>query len=117
MTLSPELTTGLVAICSAFVGALPSLISNYLSRKADDKKHMRELIMKIAAENWRFIADNSEAIYPFEHYMIHTALMCDLAFSDKPITENRVNEHIAMVDLVMKSLSEHALLASKIKSQ
>ena len=108
MELTPEQTTGLVAIVSALAGALPGIISGFFTRKAEDKKHLRELVMKTTAENWRFIAENTRAILPFEHYMIHTAMMCDLAFSEEEITEGRTTAHLVKVAAVMKTLEQHA---------
>lgn len=106
--MSPELATGLVAIGSAFIGALPGLISNFLNREADDKKQIRELIMNTAAENWRFIAQNAQVMLPFEHYMIHTALMCDFAFLSEEITEERTAAQLTKVAAVLKVLEQHA---------
>ncbi len=115
MALTPEMTTGLVAIFSALAGAMPGLISGFFARKADDKKHLRELVMKTTAENWRFIAENSNAILPFEHYMIHTAMMCDLAFSSDEITKETTDAHLIKVDAVMEALRTHALSVSPKK--
>ena len=64
--------------------------------------------MKTTAENWRFIAENTRAILPFEHYMIHTAIMCNLAFSEEEITEDRTTAHLVKVAAVMKTLEQHA---------
>ncbi|NOS73439.1 MAG: hypothetical protein HOP36_02625 [Methyloglobulus sp.] len=115
MELTPELTTGLVAIASALVGAMPGIVSGFFTRKADDKKQLRELVMKTTAENWRFVAENTKAILPFEHYMLHTAMMCDLAFSGEEITEERTTAHLAKVDAVMRVLEQHAKSVSNIK--
>ena len=108
MELSPELTTGLVAMGSAAIGALPGLISGFFSRRSEAKKQLRELVMRTTAENWRFIAENARAVLPFEHYMIHTAMMCDLAFSEEEITEGRTTAHLVKVAAVMKTLEQHA---------
>ena len=115
MTLTPELATGFVAIASALVGAMPGIISGFFARKSEDKKQLRELIMKTTAENWRFVAENTRAIHPFEHYMIHTAMMCDLAFSNDEITEERTKSHLEKVAAVMRVLEIHAKSASSIK--
>ena len=114
MILTPELTTGLVAIVSALVGALPGIISGFFASKADDKKQLRELIMKTTAENWRFVAENTRAVHPFEHYMIHTAMMCDLAFSTDEITEDRTKAHLEKVAAVMRVLELHTISASSV---
>ena len=115
MALTPGLTTGLVAIVSALVGAMPGIVSGFFNRRAEDKKQLRELVIKTAAENWRFVAENSRSILPFEHYMIHTAMMCDLAFSSEEITEERTSAHLSKVAAVMRVLELHAKSGSPIK--
>lgn len=117
MTISPELTTGLVAIGSALVGALPGFVSGLVNRKSEDKKQLRELVMKTTAENWRFIVERqaSTRVLPFEHHMIHAAMMCELAFSDEPITEQRTVAHLEKVDAIMVALVKHASSVSTKK--
>ena len=110
------MTTGLIAIGAALAGAMPGLVSGLLSRKAEDKKQLRELVMHTTAANWRFVAENSKAVLPFEHYMIHTSMMCELAFSGKEITEQRTKDHIAKVDLIMMTLAAHAISISTKKT-
>ena len=118
MALSPELTTGLIAIGSALAGALPGLVSGFVNRKADDKKQLRELVLKTAAENWRFISENqaSKFVLPYEHHMIHTAMMCELAFSNEPITAESTAKHLERTDAVMRTLVEHAIAISTRKT-
>ena len=110
------MTTGLIAIGSALAGAMPGLVSGLLSRKAEDKKQLRELVMQTTAANWRFVAENSKSVLPFEHYMIHASMMCELAFSDDEITEQRTKDHIAKVDLIMRTLASHAISVSTKKT-
>jgi hypothetical protein len=105
MQLPSELITGLVAIGSSLVGALPGMISGHLTNKTDEKKQLRELIMKTTAENWRFILENARRAHPFEHYMICTAMMCDIAFSKDKITEEKIKDHLEKVNAVMDMLS------------
>lgn len=105
---TPEIATALLTLAGAIVGALPGLISGFFSRRAEEKKQLRELVMKTTAENWRFIAENAKAVLPFEHYMIHTTMMCDLAFSGNEITEEGVTTHLAKVATIMEALHKHA---------
>lgn len=105
---TPEVTTALLTLAGALVGALPGLISGFFNSRAEEKKQLRELVMKTTAENWRFIAENSKAVLPFEHYMIHTTMMCDLVFSGREITEEALKAHLAKVGTVMEALHQHA---------
>ena len=110
MNISPDVTTALLTLGGAIVGALPGLITSLMKQRSDSKKQMRELVMKTSAENWRFVAENSgqKAIVPFEHYMIHTAMMCEHAFTDKEITVENTTAHLAKVSAVMDTLYSYA---------
>ena len=114
---TPEMATALIALAGAVVGALPGLISGFFARRAEEKRQLRELVIKTTAENWRFIAENSNAVLPFEHYMVHTAMMCDLVFSGKEVTEEAVKTHLSKVGGVMHAMHQHATtMPSKHKS-
>ena len=117
MAISPELTTGLIAIGATLAGALPGLITGFLSRKSDDKKQLRELVLKTSAEHWQFIVEKTQpkAMLPLELYMIHTALMCDLAFGDKKLTPESVKKHLEETSKIMEVMTEHALSVSTKK--
>ncbi len=73
--------------------------------------------MKTAAENWRFIVERqaSKIVLPFAHHMIHAAMMCELAFSDEPITEERTLTYLKKVDSIMRALVKHASSVSSKK--
>ena len=47
--------------------------------------------------------------------MIHAAMMCELAFSDEPITEQRTIAHLEKVDAIMQTLVKHASSVSTKK--
>ena len=114
---TPDVTIALLTLAGAVVGALPGLISGFFIRRADDKKQLRELVMKTTAENWRFIAENSKAVLPFEHYMVHTTMMCDLVFSGKEVTEEAIKTHLAKVGAVMDAMHQHATTAPHKRSE
>jgi len=85
MALSPEELVVVASLGGAAIGSLPSLISAFVSRRAENKRHFNELIFRAATESWKLVAEKSSSriILPLEHYIIHTAKMCEFAFSGK----------------------------------
>ncbi len=77
------------------------------------------MIVKAAIENWKFVAEHSssKAIMPMEHYIIHTAKMCEFAFADTPITPESTKVQLAEIEAIMTVLTEHAHSKSSRKVQ
>lgn len=110
MELSPEMTTGLVAMGSAVIAALPGLITTLMNRGAEEKKQLRELAVQAAIESWKTHAEFSvgRPILPLEHYIVHTVLMFDLALSGKTITPDAMRDHLVGVKEIMDVMVSHA---------
>lgn len=110
MALSPEELVAVVGLGGAVIGALPSLITSLVSGRAEDRRHFNELVFNAAIESWKFTAEKSASrrILPLEHYIIHTAKMCEFAFSGKPVTPETTAQRLKEIEAVMKVLVEHA---------
>lgn len=110
MSLSPEELAVVGTLGGAVIGALPQFISSLLNRRTEEKRHFRELAVRAATESWKFIAENtkSRGILPLEHYIMHTAMMCDFAFSGEKITPEVASAKLKEIDSVMRVLVEHA---------
>jgi len=110
MSLSPEELAVVGTLGGAVIGALPSFISSLLNRRTEEKRHFNELVVKAATESWKFIAENSRsrAILPLEHYIIHTAKMCEFALSGGKVTAETTAQQLQEIDAVMKVLAKHA---------
>lgn len=108
MSLSPEELVAIVGLGGAAIGALPSLITSLVSKRAEDKRHFNELIFNAAIESWKLTAVHSRSIMPLEHYIIHAAKMCEFAFSGKPVTPETTSQQLKEIEAVMKVLNEHA---------
>lgn len=110
MTLTPEELIAIVGLGGVAIGALPSLIISFINRRAEDRHHFSELVFKAAIESWKFIGEKSTVQYilPLEHYIIHTAKMCEFALSGEKVTPETIVLRLKEVDAVMKVLAEHA---------
>ncbi|MHB1084434.1 MAG: hypothetical protein ACYCZA_06305 [Thiobacillus sp.] len=117
MALSPEELVAVVGLGGAALGAFPGLIATFINRRAEDKKHFNELVVKAATENWKFVAEHSQsrAILPLEHYIIHTAKMCEFALSGDPVTPETTEKRLKEIDAVMTVLANHAFSVSTVK--
>jgi hypothetical protein len=108
MPLSHEELIAIVGLGGAVVGALPSLITSLMNRRAEDRRHFNELVFNAAIESWKLVAAHSRSIMPLEHYIIHTTKMCEFALSKKPLTPETTAQHLKEIEAIMKVLSEHA---------
>jgi hypothetical protein len=117
MALSPEELAVVGTICGAIIGALPSFVSSILNRKSDERKNFNELVVKAATKNWKFVAENSKAVMPLEHYIIHTAKMCEFALSGEPLTPETTQKKLSEIDAVMTVLANHAISVASPKKQ
>lgn len=110
MTLSPEVLVAVVGLGGVAIGALPSLITSLVNRRAEDRRHFNELVFNAAIESWKLTAEKSSSriILPLEHYIIHTAKMCEFALSGKPVTPETTAKHLKEIQAIMVVLSEHA---------
>ena len=114
MSLSPEELAVVGTLGGAVIGALPSFITSLLNRRSDTIKHFNELVVKAATENWKFVAEKSSSrvVLPLEHYIIHTAKMCEFALSGEKITPEATEQRLKEIDAVMQVLSKHAYSVS-----
>ena len=119
MALTSEELIAIVGLGGAAIGALPSLITSLFNRRAEDKRHFNELVFKAATESWKFVAENSASrrVLPLEHYIVHTAKMCEFALSGDPVTPETTAVRLKEIDAVMKVLVEHASSVSSGNSR
>jgi hypothetical protein len=110
MALSPAELAVVGTIGGAIIGALPAFVTSLINRRAEERRHFKDMVVKAAMENWKFVAENSasRAVLPMEHYIIHTAKMCEFAFSDEPITPETTKKCLAEIEAIMTVLVEHA---------
>ncbi|HMV16308.1 MAG TPA: hypothetical protein PLD21_09410 [Rhodocyclaceae bacterium] len=110
MSLSPEELAVVGTLGGALIGALPQFVSSLLNRRTEEKRQFRELAVRSAIESWKFIAEHSggAGVMPLEHYIMHTALMCEFTFSGEKVTAEAASEKLREIDSVMQVLFSHA---------
>jgi hypothetical protein len=110
MNLSPQELTIVGTLGGAIVGALPGIISSFLNRRTEERKQFKELVVKAAIESWKTHVElaGNRFMFPLEHYIIHTAKMCEFALSDKKLTPESMDQHLKELSAVMDVLVKHA---------
>lgn len=109
MALSPGELAVLASLGGALVGAVPGLVSSFLSKQSDERKHFKELVFKAATDSWKTHAEiGNGRVLPLEHYIIHTAKMCEVALSDEELTAESMKKQLQKISALMDVLAEHA---------
>jgi hypothetical protein len=50
----------IAAIVGAGVGGFVTLFGQWLTRRSEERRHIRQLVVQTAIENWRFTSDAAE---------------------------------------------------------
>lgn len=108
MPLSPGELAVVASLGGTIVGAVPGLVSSFMSKRLEERKQFKELVVKAAIASWKtHVERGSERMLPLEHYIIHTAKMCEFALADKGVTAESMRAHLQEVSALMDVLTEH----------
>jgi hypothetical protein len=114
MNLSPAELAVFGTLGGAFVAGLFGAIIAFINKRSEEKKHLRELIVKTSTEHWQFVVETAESniMPPLINYIVHTAMMCDLILNKKLSSKNIQNK-LKEIDSLMDVLHHHAIEVSK----
>lgn len=101
------------ALGGAFIGFLSTIIVTYITKRYEEKKHTKELIIKAAIDNWKVTQEsiqkwattsNKQIIMPpLDEYLIHMWQFYKIVLNTK-ITHQNIEEKL----LEAKKISEKA---------
>lgn len=111
-----EMIILLVATLSgAIIGGSISIIITLLNKRAEDRRHLRETLIKTAMENWKIsvkiVQENARSvgkllpIYPLDDYIIHFYALWNL-LTKKKIGQKDIDEVIKKAGGLNKMLEE-----------
>ncbi|MCB2214784.1 hypothetical protein [Desulfofustis glycolicus] len=88
----------------------------FINKRSEEKKHFRELVLKTASDNWKYIAEKSTATVmpPLHTYIVNRVLMCDLAMSKK-LSPEEVKRKLTESSEIMDIILEHSANMAKKK--
>ena len=86
------------ALGGAFIGFLSTAIVTYITKRYDSEKHIKELIIKTAIENWKLKNETAKAssratgipkrMMPLDAYIVHMLKFSDIILNKKLTTKN-----------------------------
>ena len=116
MNISPTVLA-LVAALSALGGVLLTSLFNlwgsHLTRKSEERKHQRQLVINAAIENWKKACDialtkKGAAIYPLDSYIIRMMKLSELCMEQK-IDASNVEQKLKEIDEIGNIVDAHVL--------
>ena len=86
----------------------------FINRRSEERKHLRELIVKTSADHWKLVSEVavSNIMPPLSNYIFHTAMMCDLILNKKLNFKNIQNK-LKEIDSLIDVLHKHAIEISQ----
>jgi hypothetical protein len=104
-------------IVSAVTGALSALAVTGLSKRSEERKHFRELVVNTAYKNWERLATNIERtpggayMYPLDDFIILMSKTADLVL-DKKLTADNIEsklEEISALNMKIRAFRDREL--------
>jgi len=97
----------------AAIAGICTVAVAFINKRSDERKHFRELVIKTASDNWKYVAENSNSkvMPPLHTYIVNTVQMCDLALSKKLSPEEvkqKLKESSKIMDIMLKHSSDMA---------
>ncbi len=105
------------ALVAAIVVSLSNLVVTLINKRAEERKHYRELIINAAIENYKEEKDMSKAIlehrpditqvfYPMDDFIINIAVLADFVI-DRKIKPDELKKALIEMDKIKKMVMEH----------
>ena len=100
----------LSAILGGSVTGLTNFFINKTNKKTEERKHLKEMIIKTATENWKqshdlakFVVEKGEkaALAPIEIYIIHMAKLSEILLNPDKIDKNLLILKLKEIDEII----------------
>ena len=62
MQINAATATVIAAVAGAGVGGFVTLLGQWLARRSEERRHLKQLVVQTAIENWRFYSDAVEKL-------------------------------------------------------
>jgi hypothetical protein len=97
---------GTVAV--GFIAAASSVITSFINKRSEERKSLRDSVIKTATENYRFIVEKSTnpKHLPLPIYLIYVSKMADLAF-DKTVTAENIKTKLTEISKLVTIMEDH----------
>jgi len=112
MGFSTEELTLLGTLAGAFVGGLFTFLATWVSKFFEERRHYRELMVRVASENWRHTTEvvgknpGGGWVQPFDVYLVMMLKLSKL-LSYKNLSEKRALELVKEAETITHAIMLH----------
>jgi hypothetical protein len=112
--MSPAELAVLGTLGGTLAGGLFSMIVAIVSKRSEERRQFRELVVKAAIENWKTLYEGAKSggVSPMTDFIVHASKVCDLALTRNLTAENARGE-LKKINALMTILHENAVAVSK----
>jgi hypothetical protein len=100
MEINAATATVIAAVVGAGVGGFVTLLGQWLARRSEERRHLRQLVIKTAVENWRVTSDALEKrsfpLFPLDIYVLHMLKLSEI-LDKRQLTPELVREKLSEV--------------------
>jgi len=106
----------LISFFSSLVGATSAILVTWISKKSEERKHRREIIVNAAIQNWKQVADlllvnkSSFQMPPLDSFLFHMAATADIVFS-KDLSPEKVVKELNKVDALLDAVEKQRIMS------
>lgn len=100
-------------IVGGLLTAIPTLITFWIGKRSDERRHLRELAFHAALENWKSANDWAEkrqggsVIEPLDVFLLHMLKLSEVA-ARPGLTANNVGERMREVQAIVRQASQQS---------
>jgi|SRR5215216_58168 len=103
--MTSEILILISALSSATIGAAAALLGNWISKRSEERKHFRQLIITAAVESWKQSCENLKltrggiTIYPVDDHIIHMMKFAELIL-DQEVNESNIEQKLKELNAI-----------------
>lgn len=103
-------------LLGALIGTSSGIIITWINRRYDEKKHKRELAVKVGIEDWKqnvdlfkWHADKGKGgvLQPLLPFIVNINTMADLIFEDRDVEPDEIHRRLDRMDRIVAVLRAH----------
>jgi len=105
--LTPDMQNGLFALGGALIGSLFPSVTSWLKHRSEERKHLREIASRMAAESWRMNLKLLGKTGPLEHHLIYSLLIAKVA-AEENLSPELLKKKLDEIDAIMRVAVDHS---------
>ena len=94
LTMSESMNTAVIGLIGVIIGSIPGIAIAWLSKRSEDRRHFRELVMRAAIEDWKcknaIETSAGRPLVPLDGFIIRTARIIDQIESGRDMNQTEV---------------------------